>query len=284
MNNLTAKTITAVKFSIVLTLACAVASSGAEQASAQLRSSKQRVRPSGKHSNTRQNTPAIPARLVLSTGEIQTENLDVEPQSPVILGRMVRGVFQPSSHVEFSNLAHEPNSAWSPGWIELKTGKIHLAVKAVKPREPFLHGRIAPDNRFYVDSKELQDFAAGFYSFYPGYTVKPNFKLIRQGLQPKIVPQFLPESWTVTDDGEDSTEITAPDNRAIIKIKKNADFGETDVLRFAKRTERDTLRRFSVYHQLSLEPAQLFGNKQGYIRRFQWRNKEIGEDIIIFTQ
>lgn len=281
MNNLTAKTIATVKFLIVYTLACAFVASGAGEASAQRRSSKSRAGQSGKQSTARQSTLITAARLDLLTGEIQTKNLDIEPQGPVILGRTVRGVFQPSNYVEFPNLAREPNPKWSRGWIDLKTGKIHSDVEAVKPREPFLRGRIAPDNRFYVDSKELENLTAGFYSFYPNYTVKPTLKLIRRGLQPKIVPQFLPESWTITDNDEDSIEITSLDNQAIVTINKNADFSETDALRFAKGTEKQTLRSFNAYRQLSLEPAPAFGDGQGYVRRFQWRDKEIAEDIIL---
>jgi len=181
--------------------------------------------------------------------------------------------------------------------IELKTGKIHSDVEAVKPREPFLRGRIAPNNRFYVSSKELkkwvyleesEEWAASLsYVYYPQkvFLMRPQ-KVVIVGensvpILPKIVPQFLPKNWTVTESGEDSIEITSPDNRAIVTVNKNVDFIETDVVQFAKRMEKETLRSFNAYRQLSLQPAQVFGNKQGYLRRFQWHNKEIAEDVIL---
>jgi hypothetical protein len=271
MCNLTAKTKTSIKFLTAVIIACSFVLTGVEQASAQRRSIKQ----SGKQGSARQIAPAaLPARLDLTTGEIQTKNLEVEPQGPVIPGRVIRGVFQPSDYVEFPNLAREPNPAWSPGWIELKTGRIHSSVEAVKPREPFLHGRVAPDNRFYVYPKELKE--RGWDGFLP---------FVEQSIMempglPKIIPQFLPESWTVTGEGEDSIDITAADSRAIVRVKIDYSF-ENDALRLAKETEKRMLRRFNAYRQLSLESAQAFGNEQGYVRRFQWRNKEIAEDIIL---
>lgn len=256
-----------------------------EQVAAQRSSSKQGAkRQTGNRNAARRTLSLIPARLDLLTGEIQTKNLDVEPQGAVILGQTMRGAFQPSNYVEFSNLAREPNPAWSPGWIELKTGKIHSDVEAVKPREPFLRGRIAPDKRFYVDSKELKEFA--FSLLYESYLGSPPRRAVlvdenNLPILPKIVPQFLPEGWTVTEEGNHSIEITSPDNRATVRVGFDASFAETDVLRFAKRKEKQLLRSFNAYRELSLQQAQVFGNKQGYVRRFQWRSKEIAEEVIL---
>ena len=271
MNNSTAKTITAVKFFVVFTLTCAFVLSHVGQARAQRRSSKQPVRQNGKQSNARLSTSVIPARLVLSTGEIQTENLNFEPQAPVILGRMVRGVFEPSNYVEFPNLARKPNPKWSPGWIELKTGKIHSDVKAVKPRKPFLRGRIAPNNRFYVNSKDLKKLAYmeeseewGANLSFRYYPIMEKMRYIKIDMPaPEIVPQFLPESWTLTENGDGSIEIASPDNQAVVTVDINdADFPETDILEFAKKTEKEILGRFDAYRQLSFEPASVFNTQK----------------------
>lgn len=252
-----------------------------EQVTAQRGSSKQDAKRQTDNRNAaRRQVSLVPARLDLLTGEIQTKNHEVEPQGPVILGRIARGAFQPSNYVEFPNLVREPNPAWSPGWIELKTGKIHSDVEAVKPREPFLRGRIAPDKRFYCDSKELEEWAAVFPSLYPDTTLKSPDKAVRYDLQPKIVIQSLPEGWILKSNGGGSINANSPDNQAFFTADFQIDEG-IDVLRFAKRTEREILRSFNAYRELSLEAAPVFGKKQGYVRRFQWHDKEIAEDIIL---
>jgi hypothetical protein len=68
-------------------------------------------------------------------------------------------MFEPSHTVEFLKTAQEPDSGFMPGWIELRTGRIHQDIEAVSPQEPFLRGRIHPKGMFMVFPSELREWA-----------------------------------------------------------------------------------------------------------------------------
>lgn len=96
----------------------------------------------------------------------------------------------------------------------------------------------------------------------------------------KAVAQKMPEDWIVKSSGSGAVRLNSQDNQAVFEADFEIDEG-IDALRFAKRIERQLLRQLNAYRELSLEAAQVFGKKKGYVRRFQWHDKEIAEDIIL---
>jgi len=94
------------------------------------------------------------ARLDLATGEIVSKD-SAQPQGPAIWGMLKGQDFEPSHVVAFIEKADVPNTEWMPGWIELRTGKIHRDVEAVSPQQPYLKGRIDLQGNFHVEPGEL---------------------------------------------------------------------------------------------------------------------------------
>ena len=104
-------------------------------------------------------SPKGDAWLDLSTGKIWPKG-SPQPQGPAIWGTMKGEQFEPSHRVEFMDKAPQPDAQWTPGWIELKTGRIHRDMEAVAPQQPYLKGRIDPEGSFHVEPDELRKWAA----------------------------------------------------------------------------------------------------------------------------
>ena len=106
------------------------------------------------HCGSAKQAPAE-AWIDVETGRIGASDL-AEAKGPVIKGKLVDGLFQPSRTVVFAERASQAASpAWVPGWIELATGAIHSDVEGVAPRRPYLRGRLDEFRGFHVFPSEL---------------------------------------------------------------------------------------------------------------------------------
>jgi hypothetical protein len=104
------------------------------------------------------------AWIDLSTGCIHADDGDAKPLGPIVTGEIKNEGFIPNRQAfYFGKLSSERPKDSIPGWIELKTGKIHRDVEAVAPLPPYLTGFVLQDAKkgFQVDGAALEKWIQG---------------------------------------------------------------------------------------------------------------------------
>jgi Contractile injection system tube protein len=95
------------------------------------------------------------ACLDLKYGKILLGTDCKKAAGPIVWGSFEKGTFSPSNTVEFLERATPADPAYTPGWIELRTGKIHYDYEGRAPQGPYLRGGIDSKGLFYVFPQEL---------------------------------------------------------------------------------------------------------------------------------
>lgn len=86
-----------------------------------------------------------------------------------------------------------------------------------------------------------------------------------KSFQPQITAQ-TPEAWL----GKESITLMAPDGQANVIASSEPLDMSIDAARYAE-IQGELLRfEFPYYRELSFNSALVFGNRRGYMRRFQW--------------
>ena len=101
------------------------------------------------------------ACLDLRSGKILVAMDCVKTVGPIVWGTSQKGTFEPTNMVEFPERATEPDSTFTPGWIELRTGRTHFDYEGRGPEAPYLRGRIDPKGGFHVNPDELTKWTGG---------------------------------------------------------------------------------------------------------------------------
>lgn len=108
------------------------------------------------------------------------------------------------------------------------------------------------ENRFFKDTYNL-------FNQIMGNDAVKNF-------QPRITAQ-VPESWFV----KESITLLAPDAQAnIIASSEPLNSADIDLTRYAEDQGKSLQFECPYYRELSFNSALVFGNRRGYVRRFQW--------------
>lgn len=86
-----------------------------------------------------------------------------------------------------------------------------------------------------------------------------------QNFKPRFTAQ-LPEAWFA----KESITLITPDGQANIIASSEPLDGYIDAAYYAESQGEVLQYEFPYYRELSFEPAIVFENRRGYIRRFQW--------------